>query len=165
MIQIENLPIVLTGIGIIVAIVYYTLTLQNANKTRQAQLYMQVYDKLETRENSQRTIEILFDMNFDTVDEFYEKYGRENNPDAYYDWMYMTNILEGIGVMVRKGLLDIGLVSLICSGLLIRYWEKYEDVWKHWRETTGWVRAAAEVEYLYNALMEYSKKHPEIEFG
>jgi hypothetical protein len=52
MVQIEYLPIVLTGIGIIVSILYYTSVLRNANKTqqqqldtRQAQLFMQMYNK------------------------------------------------------------------------------------------------------------------------
>ena len=35
MIQIEYLPLVLTGIGIIASILYYTMVLRNANKTQQ----------------------------------------------------------------------------------------------------------------------------------
>ena len=135
--------------GIIVGVAYYILNIENnrrsqelarisqehATETREAQLFMNIYNKLETRENSELTVVVLFEMSFETVDEFNEKYGRETNPEAYYDWMYLTNILEGIGVFVRKGLVDIGLVAGICSGLVIRYWEKYEMVWMNWRET------------------------------
>ena len=36
--MIEYLPLVLTGIGITVSILYYTSVLRNANKTQQMQL-------------------------------------------------------------------------------------------------------------------------------
>ena len=39
--MIEYLPLVLTGIGIIVSILYYTSVLRNSNKTRQYSTYIQ----------------------------------------------------------------------------------------------------------------------------
>ena len=46
MVQIENLPLVLTGLGLTASVLYYTMVLRNANKTRQMQLFMQFYSKL-----------------------------------------------------------------------------------------------------------------------
>jgi hypothetical protein len=102
-------------------------------------------------------------MHFENVEEFNEKYSRETNPDSYYDWMHLTDLIEGIGVFVRENLIDIRLVALLMSGLVTNYWRKYEVVWKDWREKHNWPRAAAEVEYLYYKLLEYSEKHPELE--
>ena len=51
----EFLAVILTGLGLTVSILYYTTVLQNANKTqqsqletRQAQLYMQVFQELNS---------------------------------------------------------------------------------------------------------------------
>ena len=41
MVQIENLPIVLTGLGLTASVLYYTMVLRNANKTRELQLRAQ----------------------------------------------------------------------------------------------------------------------------
>ena len=60
MIQIEYLPIVLTGIGIIVSILYYAMVLRNQNTTRQAQLLMQI-NNISRPENlrADRTIKVV----------------------------------------------------------------------------------------------------------
>jgi hypothetical protein len=54
--MIEYLPLVLTGIGIIVSILYYSNVLRNANKTqqmqletRQVQLFMQMYTRFQDK--------------------------------------------------------------------------------------------------------------------
>ena len=57
--MIEYLPLVLTGIGIIVSILYYTSVLRNANKTREAQLFMQSYKETSTPELQQLAYELL----------------------------------------------------------------------------------------------------------
>ena len=39
----EFLAIILTGLGLTASISYYAMVLRNQNKTRQAQLFMQIY--------------------------------------------------------------------------------------------------------------------------
>ncbi len=45
MVNYQTLSIVLTGIGLIIALTYYSLQIRNQNKTRQAQLFMQIYNR------------------------------------------------------------------------------------------------------------------------
>jgi len=40
---------------------------------------------------------------------------------------------------------------------------KYEPVFQDFRDSWGWPRAAVEVEYLYDQIMEYASKHPELD--
>ena len=147
----------------LVALTYYIINIRNQRETRQAQLFMNIYSKIETSDNTERAQEILFKFQLKSAEEFYEKYGMENNPEAYFKWMYLNDLLEGVGVFVREGLVDIRLVALLMSGLITNYWRKYEIVWNYFREKHGWPRAAVEVEYLYHRLLEYSEKHPELD--
>ena len=59
MVDIQTLSFILTGIGIIGAIIYYTLTLRNANKTRQAQLFMEIYQQYSSEDVQKTFIDLL----------------------------------------------------------------------------------------------------------
>ena len=165
----EFLAIMFTGIGLMVSVLYYTFTLQNANKTqqqqletRQAQLYMQVFNKFETREN----IDILMDLlewNFSDYDDFQRKYGKESNPEAYSKWIYYINLYEGLGPLVREGYLDIRMIALLMSGGIKAIWEMSEPIIMENRKRHNWPRWAIEFEYLYNTLIEYTETHPDFE--
>lgn len=72
---------------------------------------------------------------------------------------------EGIGVLIREGLLDIGLVAKLSSGNIIWFWEKYRSGIYDIRDKMNWVRFAIEVEYLYERIVDYAKKHPELEIA
>ena len=164
-----DLSIIFAGLSIAASIVYYASVLRNANKTqqlaletRQAQLFWNIYDKIESREHTEMLNKIL-SRTFDTPQELHEKYGRESNPVAYYDWMYFSDLYEGLGVLVREGFVDIRFIALLMSGGVKRYWEKYGPVFQDFRDSWGWPRVAVEVEYLYNQIMEYASKHPELE--
>jgi hypothetical protein len=165
-----TLPIILQILqtaGLLVGIVYYIMVLRNQQKsqkhaedTREAQLFMNIYNKIETRENTER-IDRVLSMKFDSVEEFHSKYGLEANPEAYYDVMHVSDLIEGVGVLVKEGLVDIRLVVLLMSGMVTNYWRNFEIVWMDFRENRDWPRASVEVEYLYHEVMKYAKKHPE----
>ena len=163
MIELSTIRDLVAIAGVLIALVYYIINIRNQRETRQAQLFMSIYDKLEHPDMTERVQEVLFKYSFQTPEEFNEKYGMENNPEAYYKVMHLNDLLEGIGVFVREGLVDVRLVALLDSGLITNYWRKYESVWRDWRIRNDWPRAAAEVEYLYNRIMEYGKQHPELE--
>ena len=165
----QTIGILLTGLTVSIAAIYYTLTLRYTRRnqdlqleTRQAQLFWNIYDKIETRENSEMLNKVL-SRTFDTPQEFHEKYGRETNAEAYYDWMYFSDLYEGLGVLVREGFVDIRFIALLMSGGVKRYWETYKPVFHDFRDTWGWPRAGIEVEYLYTQIMEYAREHPELE--
>lgn len=167
MIQIEYLPIVLTGIGIIVSILYYTSVLRNANETqkraletRRAQLFMNLYNNygLEHR-NATLAVRAAHWADFD---DFWENYSAVNNRE-FSDhvgvlWRYFT----GIAVMLQQNYLDIEIVEPICGGYVLEFWEKMSPVMGGIREKWNAPRAFAEAEYLYNELSKYYNEHPEL---
>ncbi len=155
----EFIIVILTALGLFVSIIYYSYALRDSTKTRQAQLFMEIYQTMWTRKNSEIMMEML-EWKFVSPVEFTEKYGPESNPEAYQDWAYFANLFEGIGVLVKERLVNIRLVSLLISGYVIRYWEKFEEVIIDFREKKKWPRAAIELEYLYTQVIKYGKETP-----
>lgn len=169
MIQIEYLPIVLTGIGLMASILYYANVSRNANKTqqmqletRQAQFFMNIYQDHLT-ERLSKSLYFLMDMEYDDFEDFEHKYGRDNNPEANeLITMHMLQ-MEGYGVLVREGYVSVRLVALLTSGSIRIGWEKLRDYIYKARERYNMPRWSIEYEYLYNTLMEYAEKHPELQ--
>jgi hypothetical protein len=159
MIQVEYLPIVLTGLGIIVSIMYYTSVLRNANKTREAQLFMQVYDKWSDTD-MQKAYEVVNNAKFSTFEQYMERQAKDE--DFRWAMGKIIGFYEGVGVLVREGLVDIRLVALLMTGTTLNFWGKIEPHIDRIREQ-AYPRVCIETEYLANKLREYIKNHPEIE--
>ena len=59
--MIDYLPLVLTGIGIMASILYYSLTLRNSNNIRQSQLFMQAHARFQDTEFTKMYNEVMPD--------------------------------------------------------------------------------------------------------
>ena len=74
----------------------------------------------------------------------------------------IVGFYEGVGVLVREGLLDIRLVALLMTGTTLGFWRKIELYVLDVRVSLG-PRVWIETEYLAKRLLDYMEKHPEIE--
>ena len=128
--MIESIPYVLTGIGIIVSILYYTSVLRNANKTqkmaletRQTQLFLQLYGTA-TSENMQTVLEIL-SWEWEDRDDFVEKY---SNPELYGMYNSQFQRFNGIGLLAMRDQIDLDLVYQFVGAVIIGLWEKFGEI-------------------------------------
>jgi hypothetical protein len=144
--------------GILVGIFYYVMSLQNQNKARKTQLYMQIANRFgQTQMVEARNKYSMFDWKSpeDLVNDFSSYEGRMiiGTLASYY---------EGLGILVKEGLLDIRIIALFMTGTFREYWEKLLPVMNEFRTVTEWPRAFIETEYLYKELTKYLKEHPEL---
>jgi len=65
--------LILTGFGLIVAITYYSFQIRNQNKTRQAQLFMRIYQDRNKHENMVRWF-TLMNWTWEDYDDWLQKY-------------------------------------------------------------------------------------------
>ena len=88
MVDYSTLALVLTGLGLTASILYYAMGLRNANttqqlalETRQMQLFMQIYNVLNTNESLVNWAE----LNNKRVerDEYLQKYDSNVNPEHF----------------------------------------------------------------------------------
>ena len=186
-----TLPIVLQILqtaGILVGIVYYITIMRNAQKTRdltlqaqeqslkaqeqaletrQAQLFMDLYETYRSYDFRKFGYDIMFVYTWDNWDDYWDKYGPVNNPTAFNSVNSVSAFYEGVGVLVKRGLIDIALVEGLMHLHLKLVWEKLGPIIIESRkvtdiETPAGPRLYTNFEYLYNELMKYLEEHPEL---
>ena len=64
-----------------------------------------------------------------------KKYGWENNPDSWATWFSVASFFNGVGVLVERNLIDIGLVEELLGNITDRMWSIMEPVLVEFRET------------------------------
>ena len=157
----EFLAIILTGLGLTVSITYYTMVLRNQNKTRQAQLFMQVHSQWKDRAFIKGFYDILNNWEWEDVEDFWVKYGQVADEDAFITVIEVAWYFEGVGQLLRDGLIDIRLVDSMYSSRVIDLWEKFYPVAIYLREQ-GFGRENPDnynnFEYLYTALKKRREK-------
>ena len=163
--MIESIPYVLTGIGIIVSILYYTSVLRNANKTqqlaletRQAQLFMQMYN----RWLDDITLEDYYPFVTRRISNW-EEFKILYNTDEDYQLIFnkVAGFYEGLGVLVKAGYLTIHPIALMWTGVTTLFWTNIlgpiiEDMRKDYKLTRMW----SEAEYMCTELLKYVQEHP-----
>jgi hypothetical protein len=147
MVTIETISIVFTGVSISLAAFYYINTLRNtrmnqeltlkaqeqARETRQAQLLMQIYEGYRSSEFRLLAEEII-SQEWTDYDDFWEKFGPINNPTAWSRWGAVAAFYNGVGVLLKKELIDIDLVEELISNQAFVLWVRMEPILQGWRE-------------------------------
>jgi len=166
MVTVETISIVFTGLSISLAAFYYISTLRNAQKmqqltleTRQAQLFMQMYGRWSEAAFHDAATDIRSTSWVDFPD--FESRVLED-PSKYKSLGTMIRFYEGIGVLVKEGLIDMRFVSLLMAGDLRHFWEEIGPIIGLWRKAWSYPRLASETEYLSNSLIKYMEEHPEL---
>ena len=85
-----------------------------------------------------------------------------DDKEKWQAWNWFSTYYEGIGVLVKENLVDIGHVAQLISGNILWYWQEYGEVTHAIREELNWPRYSIEIEYLNNRVVEYAEAHPEL---
>ena len=175
-VTLQTLLTYLTLISVPVGVFYHIMTLRNTRKnqelqleTRQAQLMMQLYDTYSSPEFSERA-QVIYEQEWTDFDDFNSKYGPEANPDAHRDWTSMARFMNGVGVLLRKGLINVDLVEELLSNIVFLTWIKMSPIVYARREKVIGVEfeghgqskkysAWSGFEYLYTELRKKEQEH------
>lgn len=148
---------VITIFGVIAGFSYYVMTVRNQNRARQAQLFMQIFSRQYDVEQ-RRSLYIIENIEYENLDDFLEKYGPETNPDVYFRGSSLGTYFEGVGVLVKRKLIDPSMVDDLMSGRIIDYWEANRRWVLEMRERTGDYEMIEHVEYLYDVIKSIQDK-------
>lgn len=171
-----TLPIILQSVqtvGILVGIIYYLTIMRNQQKTRELALKAQ-----EEAEKSRRRGMILLRSqiysleyyraytatvgmdDWKTVEEFHSKYGRQANPEAFAQWLYVRSVFNTAGLLLRENTVDPDLIfQLYAPNAVIGLWEQQEPVIQEARTRFKHPTYWEPFEYLYK---EAKKRYPEV---
>jgi hypothetical protein len=144
--------------GVLVAAIYYIVNMRATLQTRQAQLFMQLYDRW-TFDIADKFWDFL-DDDISTAEELFDR--QKTDKEFRRRTAILSRYHEGVGVLVRFGLLDIRYIAYLASWPTRMYWEKYKPIIEDIRRLQNAPRSDSESEYLYNELMKYLEKHSEL---
>ena len=98
---------------------------------------------------------------WDDFDDYVRKYDSDVEPVSLRS--VLGKQFEGIGVLIKRGLIDPTLVDDLMSASIIGYWEKWGPVVKEWSVRRNIPQASEYQEYLYNTIREIAERqHPEL---
>ena len=164
MVSLEVIAIVLTGVGVIISVLYYSMVLQNSNKARQAQLYVQIWNQFNSQDFFEKYFDVL-NQKWEDYEDYQMKYGnlRFTDTKKYAKNVSIGAYFEGVGVLLKHGLIDIDLVVDLMGTTILFYWDKISPIIKEFRVRNRNSRAYHYLEYLYeHAKPIILQQHPEI---
>ena len=144
-----DISIVIASISIVIGLVLALLQLRDQNRTRQAQLFMEIYSQFSQSgflDFSLRLKEAFLDHKEEGIPEFWEK----NRGDA----LSVLSFYEGVGVLVKRKLVDINLVADLISGPCMSLWKAIEPWITRNRVRDSRPQTWEYFEYLYHEIQK-----------
>jgi hypothetical protein len=144
MVDLTSISAILAAIGVLVGVVFAILELRNLVKTRQTDRVVRLYSIMGSKDWLEAWDKFV---NREMTD-FYsykKKYG-------FAELNTVLTIFEGIGVLLRRKLIDVGLVQDFFSFHVNLVWEKLKPFAEEARQIRKTPKVATNVEYLYNEM-------------
>ena len=146
---------ILAAIGVIVGVVFAVLQLRDLVKTRQTDLVIRLYSNW----SDDKFIEAYTKVNrideFEDYNDYVKKYGSPlSGTPANRKWLMIGMYFEGIGVLLRRELIDIGLVDDLLSGPIKNTWKKIKPVAEGVRKELNQPTVMEYFEYLANEMQK-----------
>ena len=165
MLDIPSISAIVATVGVLVGVAFAYLEVRTLVRqretdveTRQAQLFMQIYDHYYDEEFLRNHTDIFFNWKWKDYDDFMKKYGPNTNPEAFAKWDSLGTYFRGIGVLVRRKLIDLNLVEELMGTSIRLHWEKSGPIIKELRERLNLPQFGDWVEYLYNEIQRREQR-------
>jgi hypothetical protein len=156
----QTIGILLTGLTVSIAAIYYTMTLRYTRRnqelqleTRQAQLFMQVYNRWCDPSFAKQYSLARYRYTQD-IDELLKAVFDPYDPEIHIPFHVLGQFFEGIGMLVLNDLVDFNLVEDLLSTRIIWYWERMRPWYTRERGITGDPDLYKGMEHLYDEMMK-----------
>jgi hypothetical protein len=163
MVDVQTIGVLVTAASVSVAAIYYMFTLrinmknqelnlksqQQADETRQAQLFMQVFSRYH-EEEFWKAYQIVMSREWKSYDDWNKD---RSDPDLFSTRTSVNTYLNGIGVLVKRGLLSLDLVADILGGPIVMLWNKEAEYIREFRVKTNYGLYLKDLEYLFEEIM------------
>jgi hypothetical protein len=150
MIGITEISAIVVAVGVLVGVVFTVLQLRDLVKTRQTDLIMRLYSRFGS-ERFQKTWEEVMGREAKSLRDYEEKYG-------WAEWTAFGLFFEGIGVLLHRKLIDIGLVDDLLTAPIKMAWDKMKDNIIETRKEEGQPTIFEWFEYLYGEMQKREQR-------
>ena len=153
MLDIPSISAVVAATGVLVGVVFTAMELRNLVKTRQTDLVIGLYSTMGSKEMLE-TWEKIKTREYKDFNAYIKEYGLSevHEVGVFY---------EGIGVLLRRELIDISLVDDLFSIPIKSVWEKLKPIVEWQRKQSGRPQYYEWFEYLYNEMQKREQRLPQ----
>jgi hypothetical protein len=138
----QSVSYIAGALGVCVAAAYYVYNMRTNQKTmkttletRQAQLLMQIYDRVNNKDFTRDWSETTYFWKWIDDEEYWKKYG--TNIEEYSKLKSVIDTYEGIGAILENKLVDPKMIYGVLRADPILYWEKFSPIMKRFAERAG----------------------------
>ncbi len=117
---------------------------------------MSIYQTIMSKEFQRDSEEILHKWEWRDMDDYIEKYG--NHLNEHTTAAYIQRTYDGVGTLVRNGLVDSELVYDLTYVMVLEMWEKFAPLLIDLRRRFNAPQVYSDFEYLYDVLAGIREK-------
>jgi hypothetical protein len=150
MLDIPSISAIIAAVGVLIGVVLTVLEVRNLVETRQTDLVIRLYSTFGSEE-LQDAWEKTQTREYKDFNAYRREYGlREVNEVGWF--------FEGVGVLLHRRLIDIGLVDDLFSSPVKRAWERLKPIAEGERNQTQRPQIWEWFEYLYTEMQNREQK-------
>jgi hypothetical protein len=154
LIVLQSISYIAGATGVAIAAIFYVLNLRISQRnmkqtleTRQAQFYTQVYSHLTSEDSQRRWIDAM-NMEWRDYDDYERKYGSDEHPEMYAKRCAALYELQGVGYLLKKGLIDKDTAYSLAETQGLWLWRKFEPIVREQRVRYKTPEQYADLEFL-----------------
>jgi hypothetical protein len=145
MIDLETTSIIIASTGVFVASLYYIMQIRSQSKIRQTDIIIRLYSTLVNKEFLEAW-ERVKDREIESPDKYKEKYG------SFLEINQMNAVFGALGMLLKRKLIDVDLVSDLTGGSVAIAWEKLKPIREVIKSERG--IESHSFDYLYEELQK-----------
>jgi len=153
MLDIPSISAIVAAIGVIIGVIFAVLQLRDLVKTRKTDLVIRLYSTYGSREFQEAWVETLR-LEFKDYHDYLKKYGATSEKPVYTSVNMVAAYFEGIGILLRRRLIDIALVDDLLSSDIVLTWHKMKPIVEGWRKQFNRPQISEWFEYLYDEMQK-----------
>ena len=150
MVDIQTISIVIASASVFAAAIYYMFRIRHEAKVRQTDLVMKLYSQFNSLEFQKMWHEVL---NREARD--WQDY---NNKYGLVEFTAVSIFFEGIGILLRRKLINIELIDDMFTTDVKWTWERIKDLTLEYRKVRNQPEIFEWFEYLYNEMQKRQQR-------
>jgi hypothetical protein len=158
MVDVTEVSAIVAAAGVLVGVAYYILDMRHQSKVRQTDLIMRLYSTWQSKELTDATLKV-WNLEFKDYSDFVKKYGPwYSETEVYSAFRMVINFFNEIGILLRRRLVNVEMVSAMLTMGTTITWEKIRPLVEGGRRQAG-PRFLEDFEYLYNEMNKREQRN------
>lgn len=154
MVDITEISTIVAAAGVLAGVVYYILAMRHQTRIRNTDLIVRInpWFNISPKELLE-SANILLALDYKDYDDFVKKYGSlYSGKSAANSVRLLLNWGDGIGMLLKRSLVDIDIVVDSYGGIIQVFYEKVKPLVEGYRKDTRNPHHYEQLEYLYNEI-------------